>query len=381
VNFSKFKYVVIGAGFWGATIAERIASDLDEKVLVVEKRNHIGGNSYSEIDAETGVECHKYGSHIFHTSHKHVWEYINRFSEFNNYRHKVFSQYHGQIFQMPINLNTINAFYGKNLKPFEADAFLQAEIAKEGIIKAKNFEEKAISLIGRPLYEALIKGYTLKQWETDPKNLPACIITRLPVRKNYNNDYFDDPYQGIPMDGYDTVFSRMLGHKNIEVLLSTDYFDIKKFIPDSSLVVYTGPIDRFFNYKYGRLTWRSLRFEKEVHKVDDYQGTPVMNYADDNIPYTRIHEFKHYHPERRHKDVTVIYKEYSESALESDELYYPVNTDKDKQMLKRYEKESRSVKNVILGGRLGAYRYFDMDDAINGALYVYGKQIKNGKIL
>ena len=286
---SLFKYVVVGSGFYGSTIAERIANDLNEKVLVIEKRSHIGGNSYSKIDAETGIECHEYGSHIFHTSHKQVWDYINGFCGFNNYRHKVLTQYQTKLYQIPINLNTINIFYGKNLKPFEIDAFLQTEIKKDRVTEAANFEEKAISLVGRPLYEAFIKGYTLKQWGINPKNLPASIIERLPVYKNYCSDYFTDPYQGIPLDGYSAVFERMLEHKNIEVLLNTDYFDVKQCIADNSLVIYTGAIDRFFDYKYGRLSWRALRFEKEVHKVDDCQGIAVINYAEENIPYTRSH--------------------------------------------------------------------------------------------
>lgn len=376
MDLGRYKYIVVGSGFFGATVAERVANDLDQKVLVVEKRDHIGGNSYSYIDAQTGIEIHLYGSHIFHTSDSEVWDYINRFSAFNNYRHKVLTRHDGKVYQMPVNLLTINSFYGIDLKPFEVEDFLKSEINKEDIDKPANFEEMAITLAGRPLYEAFIKGYTAKQWQTDPRQLPASIITRLPFRNNYCADYFDDPFQGIPLEGYGKIFGKMLDHQNIKLQLDTDFFEIRNAIANNATIIYTGPIDRFFEYKYGRLSWRTLTFEKEVHNVKDYQGTSVMNFAQENAPYTRIHEFKHFHPERVHSDMTLIFKEYSKATNQSEEPYYPVNTKEDKHILAQYQQEIAKQKNVIFGGRLGTYCYLNMDQVIAKALNVYEKEIK-----
>ncbi|MCK4796235.1 MAG: NAD(P)-binding protein, partial [Spirochaetes bacterium] len=286
MHLSNYKYIIIGSGFFGSVVAERIASQKHEKVLIIEKRNHIGGNSYSEIDKDTGIEVHKYGSHIFHTKSQKVWDYISNFMKLNNYRHKVLTVYKNKIYQMPINLSTINNFYNINLGSYEVSDFIKNEIDKENIKKPGNLEEKAISLIGRPLYEAFIKGYTKKQWETDPKKLPSDTITRLPFRSDYNSDYFDDFIQGIPIEGYTDIFKKILNHKNIELLLNTDYFIVREKIPKNSIVIYTGPIDRFFNYKYGELGWRTLDFESEIIDVDDYQGTAVMNYAEQDMKYT-----------------------------------------------------------------------------------------------
>lgn len=359
-------FLVVGAGFFGATIAERLAT-AGRKVLVLEKRRHIGGNCWSEVDSEAGLEVHKYGSHIFHTSDEKVWAYLNRFSGFNQYRHTVWTTYQEHVYSMPINLATINAYYGLNLKPFDIDAFIEKERSKEDILHPENLEEKAISLIGRPLYEAFIRGYTIKQWEKDPKELPADIITRLPVRHNFNNRYFDDKYEGIPMEGYARLFERMLDHPNIEVQLNADYFDLK----DSVGIVptlYTGPIDRFFGFKHGHLEWRTIDFEREVHQVHDYQGCAVMNYADAEVPYTRIHEFKHYHPERPTTEGTIIFKEYSRLADRVDDPYYPVNTPKNSRLLEQYQEDAKALKSIRFGGRLGSYRYFDMDDTVAAAL-------------
>lgn len=377
MDFRGLKYLVVGSGFFGSVIAERIARDKNEKVLVIDKRPHIGGNSHSEIDNETGIECHTYGSHIFHASNEKVWRYINRFCTFNSYRHKVLTRYKSKIYQMPINLHTINAFYEKNLCPGEAENFMKSEIAREGIRNPVNLEEKAISLIGRPLYEALIKGYTTKQWDTDPKKLPANIITRLPVRYNYKSDYFDDPWQGIPSEGYHAIFKKMLADPNIEVHLGTDFFDVRRLIPGTCKIIYTGPIDRFFDFKFGKLGWRTLTFEKSTYHLGDYQGTAVMNYAEVSAPYTRIHEFRHYHEERKYPDdKTIIFREYSKGSGKDDEPYYPINTDEDKMILERYQNECEKNKNVIFGGRLGMYKYLDMDQTIAQALETYEKRIK-----
>jgi UDP-galactopyranose mutase len=378
MNLSNLKYLIVGSGFFGSVIAERIANEKDEQVLVIDKRDHFGGNSASEIDYETGIEYHKYGTHIFHTSNENVWNYINSFTSFNGYRHQVLSMYKGKVYQMPINLETINSFYGKNLRPFEVDSFLKAEIEREKIENPKNLEEKALSLIGRPLYEAFIKGYTKKQWQKDPKLLPASIINRLPVRKNYNENYFFDQWQGIPSGGYSEIFKKMLNNQNVDLLLSRDFFEIKGQIPESCLVVYSGPIDRFFDYKFGKLEWRTLAFEREVINVEDYQGTSVMNYPESSIPYIRIHEPRHLHIDRDYtRQKTLIFKEYSRLDTRGHNPYYPVNTQENQKMLDRYMSERLKSRNVIFGGRLGDYAYYDMDTVIALALNAYEEKIKN----
>jgi len=377
LNLENTKYLIVGSGFFGATLAERIANDLEQEVLVIDKRSHFGGNSYSEIDPSTGIEIHKYGSHIFHTPNEKIWNYVNRFTSFNQYRHRVWTTHQGKVFSMPINLATINQFYGKALSPAAAQEFIASEIARDKISSPSNLEEQAISLIGRPLYQAFIRGYTAKQWETDPKQLPANIITRLPVRYNYNDRYFSDIFEGIPTDGYTKIFERMLKNDRITLKLNTDFFEIRNQIPSDCLVIFTGPIDRFFDYKHGELNWRTIDLEKEVVAVDDYQGTSVMNYADESVPYTRIHEFKHFHPERKHQNgKSVIFKEFSRFAKKADEPYYPINLESDKKIYSLYKTESEQLKNVIFGGRLGSYKYYDMHQAIGAALLVYDRDIK-----
>jgi len=377
MNLENLKYLVVGAGFFGSVIAERIAEDKGERVVVLDKRDHIGGASFSEVDRETGIEYHKYGSHIFHTSIKEVWNYINRFCCFNSYRHKVLTKYDEKVYQMPINLETINAFYGTNLKPPEAEDFIKSEIEKENIRNPKNLEEKAISLIGRPLYKAFIKGYTSKHWGTDPKNLPADIITRLPVRFNYKSDYFDDPWQGIPQRGYGELFKNLHAHQNIDVYLNTDFFDMRHLVPSSCCVIYTGRLDQFFDFKYGILNWRTLKFEREIYQIADFQGTSVMNYAEASVPYTRTHEFKHLHEEREYSDKnTLVFREYAKELAAGDDPYYPVNTLEDKEMLSNYRQTTVALRNVIFGGRLAEYKYLNMDQTIASALKIYDEQIK-----
>jgi UDP-galactopyranose mutase len=371
----EYDYLVVGAGFFGSVIAERIANDLGLKVLVIDKRSHIGGNCYSEIEPETGVEIHRYGTHIFHTSSRKVWEYITKFTEFNSYHHQVLTTYKNKVYQMPINLETINSFYNLNLKPHEAKEFIKNEIAKEWIKEPKNLEEKAISLIGRPLYEAFIKGYTIKQWDKDPRELPPNIITRLPVRYNYSEDYFvDTRWQGIPLKGYTAVFHGLLASLNIHIELNCDYFENRSDFDIRKKVIYTGPVDQFYDYKYGKLEWRSISLEKEIVDVDDYQGTSVMNYADLETKFTRIHEPKHLHPERENKiPKSVIFFETGGSGDETP--CYPVATEKNRELLQKYKDLSEDREKVIIGGRLGDYSYYDMDKTILAALRCYEDKI------
>ncbi|NJO69151.1 MAG: UDP-galactopyranose mutase [Bacteroidetes bacterium] len=374
MDLSGLKYLVVGSGFFGSVMAERIANQLKEKVLVIEKRNHIGGNCYSLDDPETGIHYHQYGTHIFHTPNPRVWEYINRFTEFNGYFHQVLTTHKGKVFQMPVNLETINTFYNINLKPYEVNDFLKKEIEKEGIKEPCNFEEKAISMMGRPLYEAFIRGYTLKQWQKDPRDMPESILKRLPFRSNYNESYYFSRWQGIPLNGYGRIFEKMLDSPHIEVKLNIDFFKIKDIIPAETRIIYSGPIDQYFGYKYGKLEYRTLRFEKEVHPYEDFQGTSVMNYADVDVPFTRIHEPRHLHPERLDypMDKTMIIKEYS-MLDDGSNPFYPINDDKNQNLILRYREEVNTVKNTIISGRLGDYKYYDMHDTINHALTMFDK--------
>ena len=326
--------VVVGSGFFGLTIAERCATELGLNVLVLERRHHLGGNAYSEADPETGIEMHVYGAHLFHTSNEKVWEYVNRFTSFTNYQHRVFGQYDGQVYSLPMNLALINSFFGKSHTPDEARALIEEQASEFDTAEAENLEEKAISLIGRPLYEAFIKGYTAKQWQTDPTKLSADIITRLPVRYNFDNRWFNDTYEGLPVDGYTAWLTRMADHPNIEVRLETDFFDVAEEFKGKVPIVYTGPVDEYFGNSEGRLSWRTVDLEAEVKEVDDFQGCAVMNYNDQDVPWTRIHEFKHFHPERTYiSGKTVIVHEYSRFAEDDDEPYYPINTAEDREKL------------------------------------------------
>lgn len=378
MQFTNSKFLVVGAGFFGAVIAEQIANNLNQKVTVIDKRNHIGGNCYSEIDSDTNIEYHKYGTHIFHTSNSTVWNYINKFTTFNSYYHQVLTTYKDKVYQMPINLETINSFYNVNLKPFEVDDFLEKERQKEYFDEPQNFEEQAINFVGRPLYEAFLKEYTIKQWGKQPTEISASVLKRLPFRKNYNETYFFDVWQGIPANGYTTIFNKLLASSNIEVKLNVDFFDIKESIPKDVTIIYTGEIDRLFDYKYGDLEYRTLIFEKEVVNVEDYQGTSVMNYAELDVPYTRIHEPKHLHPERDQykEDKTLIIKEYSKPDYRNDP-YYPLGGEQNQKIYKQYLNELKTLNNIIIGGRLADYKYYDMHHTIERALQVFEEQIKN----
>ena len=377
MDLHGLQYLVVGAGFYGSVIARKIAEELNEKVLVIDQRMHIGGNSYSEVDSQTGIEVHKYGSHIFHTSNPQVMEFLKPFTSFNDYRHRVLTCYRNRIYSMPINLMTINSFFNKNFSPEEAQIFLQERIQREKITDPDNLEDKAISLIGRELYAAFIKGYTAKQWQTPLRDLPAGIITRLPIRYNYNDRYFSDVYEGIPLEGYGRVFEKILKHPRISVELGVDFMSLKPQIPAHVQIIYSGPIDHFYNYRLGRLGWRTACFEKECFNKDDFQGTSVMNYADEEIPHIRIHEFKHYHPERNYAGRTIIFKEYAKFATENDTPYYPINTENDKKLFKKYAGLADAEKNVFFGGRLGKYVYADMHQVIEMALETFETKIRN----
>jgi len=365
--------VVVGTGLFGLTVAERMAEQ-GRKVLMIDRRDHIGGNAYSEQDPATGIEVHKYGAHLFHTSNERVWEYVNRFTAFTDYVHRVYTTRRGEVFPMPINLGTINQFFRSAHGPDAARALVREQAAELEGRRPQNLDEQGVSLIGRPLYEAFIQGYTAKQWQTDPRELPASIISRLPVRYTYDNRYFNDTHEGLPTGGYTAWLERMADHPNIEVRLSTDFFDdaqpvSKKSVVGQVPVVYTGPVDRYFDDAEGSLSWRTLDFEREVLPVGDFQGTPVMNYADTEVPYTRILEFRHFHPEREYTgDKTVIVREYSRFAERGDEPYYPVNTPADRERLQRYRELMAGEPEVHFGGRLGTYQYLDMHMAIGSAL-------------
>lgn len=343
---------------------------------MLEKRTHIGGNCYSETDEETGIEFHKYGTHIFHTSNERVWSYINQFTSFNQYRHQVLTTHKGKVYQLPINLETINSFFSLSLKPFEVAEFLQHQAAKENISDISSFEAKAISLVGRELYEAFIKGYSAKQWQTDPAKLPADLLSRLPFRKNYDENYYFSTYQGIPSKGYTAIFEKLLSDPLIDVRLNTDFFNVKDQLAVDATIIYTGPLDRYFNYSLGKLNWRTLKFEKQVVDVEDYQGTSVMNFADSSIPYTRQHEPRHLHPERNYtKEKTLVFTEYSK-ADDGSNPFYPIPDAANTMLAKEYRKLAEQEKNLIVAGRLGDYKYYDMHETINRALEIFDDQLK-----
>ena len=368
--------VIVGSGFYGLTVAQQAAEQLGLKVKVLERRNHIGGNAYSEIDAETGIEVHTYGSHLFHTSNERVWEYVNRFTAFNEYKHLVWAKHNGDLYPMPINLDTINKFFNLDLDSVSAQEFIQGQVSSEDASSASNLEDRAIALIGQPLYEAFIKGYTEKQWQTDPKLLPADVINRLPMRFTREHRYFNDTHEGLPIRGYTAWLENMADHPNIEVVLNQDFFDVKSDLVGQVPIIYTGPIDRYFNYEFGELGWRTLDFESEVVMTGNFQNTSVVNYSDLDVPFTRIHEYRHLHPERDYQtESTIISREYSRFALRGDEPYYPVNTSGDREKLVKYRTLIDIESQVWFGGRLGSYQYLDMHMAIASALTAFDNEI------
>ena len=375
--------VIVGAGLFGLTVAQQAVEKHGAKVEVIDVRDHIGGNAYSYMDKETGAEIHKYGAHLFHTSNPHVWEYVNRFTEFTNYVHRVYTTHNGEVFPLPINLGTINQFFHAHYTPAEAKALIAEQAGELAGTDPANLNDKGISLIGRPLYEAFIKNYTAKQWQTDPSELPAGIIKRLPLRFNYDNRYFRDTWEGLPKDGYTAWMERMIDDPRIHVTLNTDFFDEsqplnKKALVGKVPVVYTGPVDRYFDYELGDLKWRTVDFKEVRYDEGDHFGCPVMNFADSDVPYTRAIEFKNFNPERKdsqNPDKTVVWEEYSRFATREDEPYYPVNTAEDKALYEQYAAKAAQEPKVVFGGRLGTYKYYDMHNVIDTALTAYEEQV------
>lgn len=376
--------VVVGAGLFGLTVAQQAVERAGARVEIVEVRDHIGGNAYSYMDEETGAEIHRYGAHLFHTSNRRVWEYVNRFTGFTDYVHRVYTTHNGEVFPLPTNLGTINQFFRAHYTPDQARALIAEQAGELAGRDPENLNDKGISLIGRPLYEAFIKNYTAKQWQTDPSELPASIISRLPVRFNYDNRYFKDTWEGLPRDGYTAWFERMIDDPRIHVSLNVDFFDGSQPFNKEALneagvpVVYTGPVDRYFGYALGDLKWRTVDFKEVRYDEADHFGCPVMNFADADVPYTRAIEFKNFNPERRDRQNpgrTVVWEEYSRFAERGDEPYYPINTETDKELYARYVELEKDVPNTVFGGRLGTYQYYDMHQVIDTALTAYDQQI------
>ena len=363
-----YDYLVVGAGLYGAVFAYE-AKKRGKEVLVIDRRDHKGGNIYCE--EVNGINVHKYGAHIFHTSNKKVWEYVNQFAEFNRYTNSPVANYKGELYNLPFNMNTFNKMWGV-ITPQEAAAKIEEQRKEAGITEPKNLEEQAISLVGKDIYEKLIKGYTQKQWGRKCTELPSFIIKRLPVRLTFDNNYFNDLYQGIPMGGYNVIIDKMLD--GVEVELGADYLANKdKYENIADKIIFTGPIDEFYDYCFGPLEYRSVRFETEELPVENYQGNAVINYTDAETPYTRIIEHKHF--EFGTQPTTVISKEYSAEWKVGDEPYYPVNNDKNAALYQKYLDKSKEENKVIFGGRLGEYKYYDMDKVIESALNFVEKEL------
>lgn len=375
---TKPDLIVVGAGMFGATVA-REAADAGKTVVVLDRRSHIAGNCFDYVDPETNVNVHKFGAHLFHTSNEKVWKFLNRFTEFAPYDHRVFANSGGQVYSFPMNLALLAQVFGRYFSPEEAKALILKETEGQDPALATNLEEKAISLIGKTLYEKFVKHYTAKQWETDPKELDPGIITRLPVRYNFDNRYFNDTYQGLPVNGYTAMFKSMLDHPNITVKLNVDWLKNPGEYTEGP-IVYTGPLDEYFGHVNGRLPWRTVDLVSEVVDEDDFQGTFVMNYNDENPKFTRILEWRHADPlekERRTEGKTIITREYSRFAGENDEPYYPINSTDTLELANKYKKMAKleEANGVYFGGRLAGYLYYDMHQACNAAMVMFEKKI------
>ena len=364
----KYDYLVVGAGLYGAVFAYE-AKKKGKTCLVIDKRDHIAGNIYCEN--VSGINVHKYGAHIFHTSDKKIWEYVNQFAEFNNYINSPVARYKNELYNLPFNMNTFSKMWNIATQQ-EAKDIIASQIADLNITEPKNLEEQALSLVGKDVYEKLIKGYTEKQWGRDCKDLPSFIIKRLPLRFIYDNNYFNDRYQGIPIGGYTKIVEKMLD--GIEVRLNTNYLDNREeFDAMADKIVYTGMIDQFYDYKLGVLEYRSVRFETEELPMENYQGNAVVNYTEREVPYTRIIEHKHF--EFGKQPTTIISREYSSEWKKGDEPYYPVNNDKNNALYQQYKELADKEHKVIFGGRLGGYKYYDMDKVIAAALEMCEKEL------
>ena len=374
---ARSEYLIVGAGFAGAVLARELVSRLDCRVSIWEARSHIAGNCHTERDAQSQIMLHKFGPHIFNTSRQDVWDYVNRFGTFGLFVNRVKAMTERGVFSLPINLHTINQFFGKRFSPAEAREFV-ASLGDKTIDEPANFEEQALKFLGPELYQAFFYGYTKKQWGCEPRDLPASILKRLPVRFDYNDNYYDSTFQGIPTDGYTEIIKRILDHDRIEVLLE------KPFEPNSDRacdhLFHTGPIDFFYDFKFGRLGYRTVSFER-IDSLGDYQGNAVMNYPDANIPFTRIHEHKHFAPWEKH-EATVAFKEFSRETQASDVPYYPKRLADDVQLLRRYQELAETEKAVSFLGRLGTYRYLNMDQVIAESLDFaaqFIRSVKDGK--
>ena len=363
----KYDYLIVGSGLFGSTCAN-LLNKKGKKVLVIDRRNHIGGNIYTE-NVE-GINVHRYGAHIFHTDYKDVWDYVNSFVEFNRYTNSPIARIGNEVYNMPFNMNTFSKIWNDVFTPSDALRHINEE-KKEIVGEPKNLEEQAISLVGRTIYEKLVKGYTEKQWNSDCKDLPAFIIKRLPVRLTYDNNYFNDRYQGIPIGGYTKLIENML--EGIEVRLNTNYIDNKEeFNNIAEKVIYTGPLDEYFDYSLGELEWRSLKFDTKVLDEVNYQGNAVVNYTGHEVDYTRVIEHKHFEFDTT-SPKTVVTFEYPADYEEGMEKYYTVNDDKNNELANKYRELASQEENVIFGGRLAEYKYYDMDDVIKSAFEIYNK--------
>ena len=362
----KYNYVIVGAGLYGASFA-RLMANAGKKVLVIDKRESVGGNAYTEEIC--GIQVHKYGAHIFHTNNEKIWDFVNSYATFNRFTNSPLANYKGELYSLPFNMYTFNKMWGVN-NPEEARSIIERQKKKAGIIVPNNLEEQAISLVGTDIYEKLVKGYTKKQWGRDCKDLPSFIIKRLPVRFTFDNNYFNALFQGIPVEGYTKMVEKMLD--GIDIELGVDYLQ-NRSVYDSlaEKIVYTGPIDAFFNYALGNLEYRSIRFETELMEIENYQGNAVVNYTDDKTPYTRIieHKWFNYGKDSQGNNVTktVVSREYSMEWKPGTEPYYPLNDDKNNQLYSKYKALAEKEKNIIFGGRLGEYKYYDMDQVIAAA--------------
>ena len=364
-----YDYLIVGSGLYGAVCAYELTK-AGKKCLVLEKRAHIGGNVYTE-EIE-GINVHKYGAHIFHTSDKEVWEYINGFCEFNNYINSPIARYKNECYNLPFNMNTFTKLWSDVFTPEEAEKKIEQERKTYAIENPKNLEEQAINLVGKTIYEKLIKGYTEKQWGRPCKELPAFIIKRLPVRFTFDNNYFNDCYQGIPIGGYTKIIEKML--EGVEVRLNTDFLDNKEYYSSQAKkIIFTGPIDAYYDYCFGTLQYRSVRFENTLLDMPNYQGNAVINYTASDVPYTRIIEHKHFEFGKQPK--TVISKEFSAEWKRGDEPYYPINDEKNNALYENYKDKATSENNVIFGGRLGQYKYYDMHVVIKNALATVEKEL------